>query len=81
MPVKWASVKEIKHITSPERYLQGKATLVAIKQLLSSYYPQEFVQNVITGLTREFDITGDLSSLNTAFENHLKNVQRYIRLK
>ena len=78
---KWASVKEIKHITSPERYLQGKATLAAIEQLLSSYYPQEFVQNVITGLTREFDITGDLSSLNTAFENHLKNVQRYIRLK
>ena len=65
-------------ISSPERYLQGKATLAAIEQLLSPYYPQEFVRNVITCLTIEFDITRDLSSLNTAFENHLKNVQRHM---
>jgi hypothetical protein len=64
--------------SSPERYLQGKATLAAIEQLLSPYYPQEFVRNVISCLTKEFDITRDLSSLNTAFENHLKNVQRRI---
>ena len=78
---KWASVKEIRHKMSPGSYLQGKATLAAIEQLLLPYYPQEFVRNVITGLTREFDITGDLSSLNTAFENHLKNVQRYLGFK
>jgi hypothetical protein len=70
------SDKEMQHKMSPEAYLQGKATLAAIEQLLSHYYPQEFVQKVITRLTRQFDITGDLSSLNTAFENHLKNVQR-----
>jgi hypothetical protein len=68
--------KDIKHKTSPEHYLQGKATLAAIEQLLSPYYPHEFVRNVITCLTKEFDATGDLSSLNTSFENHLKNVQR-----
>jgi hypothetical protein len=71
---------KIQHKMSPERYLQGKATLAAIEQLLSPYYPQEFVRNVITCLRKEFDITGDLSSLNTAFENHLKNAQRYMRL-
>jgi hypothetical protein len=59
---------------SPEK--QGKATLASIEQLLSPDYPQQFVRNVITVLTKEFEITGDLSSLNTAFENHQKNVQR-----
>ena len=78
---KWTSVKQNQHKTSLESYLQGKAALAAIEQLLSPYYPQEFVRNVIKGLTTEFDITGDLSSLNTAFENHLKNVQRYMRVK
>jgi hypothetical protein len=69
------------HLNLPERYLQGKATLASIEQLLLPYYPQEFVSNVISRLTKEFDITGDLSSLNTAFENHQKNVQRYMRLR
>jgi hypothetical protein len=68
------SDKEIQHKMSPEK--QGKATLASIEQLLSPHYPQQFVRNVITVLTKEFEITGDLSSLNTAFENHQKNVQR-----
>jgi hypothetical protein len=52
---------------SPERYLQGKTKLAAIEQC-----PKEFVQNVITVLSNQFDITGDLSALDEAFENHRK---------
>lgn len=62
---------------SPERYLQGKIKLAAIEQLLSPYCPKEFVQNVITALSNQFDVTGDLSALDEAFEGHRKNTEHF----
>jgi hypothetical protein len=55
--------KELHQALSPEYYRQGKAKLAAIEQLLSLYCPPEFVRNVITGLSNEFNITGNLSIL------------------
>jgi hypothetical protein len=39
--------------------------------------PKEFVQNVIKVLSNQFDVTGDLSALDEAFEGHRKNTERY----
>jgi hypothetical protein len=64
---------------SPERYLQGKTKLVAIEQLLSAHYPKEFVESSIRTLSSEFDVSGNLSALDEAFERHRSNVERDIR--
>ena len=51
--------------------------LAEIEQLLTSRCPPEFVKNVITGLTKQFNMTGDHSSLDKALERHRKNVRGY----
>ena len=71
------SDKKVDQQISPESYLQGKIKLEAIERLLSPHCPKEFVRNVITGLSNMFDVTGNLSELDQAFEDHRKNVERY----
>jgi hypothetical protein len=68
--------KDRPHNMSPQRYLQGMAKLAEIEQLLlsSKQLPQQFIQNVITHLAIVFNATGDLSALDEAYQNHLKNV-------
>ena len=51
--------------------------LAEIEQLLTPRYPAEFVKNVITGLTKQFNMTGDHSSLDEALERHRRNVRGY----
>ncbi len=51
--------------------------LAEIEQLLTSRCPPEFVKNVITGLTKQFNMTGDHSSLDEALERHRRNVRGY----
>ena len=60
-------------------YDQGKAKLAAIEQLLKPYCPPHFVRYVITGLSNQFDSTGDLSILDEALKNHQKNVEQYCK--
>jgi hypothetical protein len=73
------SDKKVDQHMSPERYLQGKTKLAAVEQLLTPHYPKEFVQGVIRTLSNEFDVSGDLSALDEAFERHRNNVERYMR--
>ena len=51
--------------------------LAEIEQLLTPRCPPEFVKYVITGLTKQFNMTGDHSSLDEALERHRKNVRGY----
>ena len=51
--------------------------LAEIEQLLTPRYPAEFVKNVIMGLTKQFNMTGDHSSLDEALERHRRNVRGY----
>ena len=51
--------------------------LAEIEQLLTPRYPPEFVKNVIMGLTKQFNMTGDHSSLDEALERHRRNVRGY----
>ena len=51
--------------------------LAKIEQLLTPRYPTEFVKNVIMGLTKQFNMTGDHSSLDQALERHRRNVRGY----
>jgi hypothetical protein len=60
-------------------YDQGKAKLAAIEQMLKLHCPPDFVRYVITGLSNQFDATGDLSILDEALENHRKNVEQYCK--
>ena len=50
--------------------------LVQIKLLLTPHYPQQFVMNVITGLTKKYISTGDCTFLDEAFERHCANIRR-----
>jgi hypothetical protein len=63
--------------SSEDKHMQAKAKLAEIKQILSPFCPPNFVRNVITGLTNKYDATWDISILNTALENHRRNVERY----
>src|SRR5919206_4844039 len=47
----------------PNVYSQGKAKLARIESLLLPHCPREYVQFVITGLSKEFDATENLSDL------------------
>jgi hypothetical protein len=60
----------------PDVYSQGKAKLARIESLLLPYCPQDYVQFVIAGLSKEFEATGNLSDLDTALEYHSKNVEQ-----
>ncbi len=60
----------------PNVYSQGKAKLARIESLLLPHCPREYVQFVITGLSKEFEATGNLSNLDTALEYHSKNVEQ-----
>jgi hypothetical protein len=60
----------------PNLYSQGKAKLARIESLLLPYCPREYVQFVITGLSKEFEATGNLSDLDTALKYHSKNVEQ-----
>ena len=70
MPVIWMEC------IPPDVYSQGKAKLARIESLLLPYCPQDYVQFVIAGLSKEFEATGNLSDLDTALEYHSKNVEQ-----
>jgi hypothetical protein len=57
-----------------EAYRQAKVKLAEIEQLLITFYPQEFVRNVITGLIKRCNATGDYSILDEALENHRRRI-------
>jgi hypothetical protein len=63
--------------SSEDKHMQARAKLAEIEQILSPFCPPNFVRNVITGLTNKYDATGDISILDTALENHRRNVERY----
>jgi hypothetical protein len=63
--------------SSEDKHMQARAKLAEIEQILSPFCPPQFVRNVITGLTNKYDATGDISILDTALENHRRNVERY----
>jgi hypothetical protein len=63
--------------SSEDEHMQAKGKLAEIKQILSPFCPPQIVENVITGLTNRYDATGDISILDTALENHRRNVELY----
>lgn len=54
----------------------ARIKLAEIEKVLT-HYPAEFVRNVITGLTKQYDMTGDYSILDEALERHRRNVKGY----
>jgi hypothetical protein len=67
--------KKAEESSSPEEaHRQAKAKLAEIEQLLIPFYSQEVVRNVITGLIKRCNATGDYSILDEALENHRRNV-------
>jgi hypothetical protein len=63
--------------SSQDKDMQARAKLIEIRQILSPFYPPQFVQNVITGLTDRYNATGNISILDTALEHHRRNIERY----
>ena len=55
----------------------ARIKLAEIEKVLTPYYPETFVRNVITGLTKQYTITGDRSILDEALERHRRNVKWY----
>ena len=63
---------------SPQgEHIQARARLAEIGQILSPFCPSQFVQNVITGLINQYNMTRDCSILDRALEYHRRNVERY----
>jgi hypothetical protein len=63
--------------SAQDEHTQARAKLAEIGQILSPFCPQQFVQNVITGLINQYNMTRDCSILDRAVENHRRNVERY----
>jgi hypothetical protein len=66
--------KDKESLTPEEAHRQAKAKLAEIEQLLIPFYSQEFVRNIITGLIKRCNATGDYSILDEALKNHRRNV-------
>jgi len=64
---------------SEDKRMQAKAKLAEIGQILSPFFPLQFVQNVIIGLTNKYNATGDISNLDTALDNHRRTVELYYK--
>jgi hypothetical protein len=65
--------------SSQDKDMQARAKLAEIRQILSPFCPPQFVQNVITGLINQYNVTRDCSILDRALENHRRNVELYYR--
>jgi hypothetical protein len=63
--------------STQDEYIQARAKLSEIRQILTPFYPQQLVQNIITVLIKEYNMTGDCSILDTASKNHRRNVERF----
>jgi hypothetical protein len=55
----------------------ARIKLAEIEEVLTPYCPPEFVRNVITGLTKQYNMTGDHSILDEALERHRRNAKGY----
>jgi hypothetical protein len=63
--------------SAQDEHMQARAKLAENRQIPSLFYPQQVVQNVITGLIKEYNMTRDCSILDRALENHRRNVEWY----
>jgi hypothetical protein len=63
--------------SSQDEHMQARAKLAEIGQILSPFCPSQFVQNVITGLINQYNMTRDCSILDRALGNHRRNVELY----
>ena len=55
----------------------ARIKLAEIEEVLTPYCPPEFVRNVIRGLTKQYNMTGNHSILDEALERHRRNAKGY----
>jgi hypothetical protein len=64
---------------SGDEYIQARAKLAGIEQVLTPFCLPEFVPNVITGLIDRCNVRGNYVGLDEALERHRNNARRYYR--
>jgi hypothetical protein len=64
--------------STQDEHMHARAKFAEIQQILSPFYPQQFVQTVITRLVNEYNRTEDCSIPDTVLKNHRRNVESFL---
>ena len=59
-----------------DEYKQARSKLFELEQLLTPFYPLQFIYNALNIIVRLCNMRGDYTTIDEALENHRNNISK-----